>query len=1050
MSMKKVLRTLILTCFAVAVSLAALAQQEVKGVVSDEAGEPLPGVTVIIAGTSTGVITDINGNYSIQVESGATLIFTFVGMVPQQVDVGSNSTIDISMKTDAIGLEEVQVVGYGQQKKVTITGAISSMDTEELLKSPTTSVGNALAGRITGVTSVQSSGQPGADDPELYIRGQGTFGDASPIFIVDGVEREFSQLDPNEIESVTVLKDASATAVYGIRGANGVIIVTTKRGQRGKMNIQASYSRGIVQPTRMLEMADSHTFASMWNEMKQNDAQYTEAGVPPASDVFPEWQLEAFRTGSDPIMFPNTDWSEYLIKDHSSQSQGNVNISGGTKKVNYFVSMGFMNQEGMFENYDPNLESNFNFKRYNYRSNLDFKITNTTDLGITIGGRIGDRRQLNAGDYSRLFRDIYWAMPIAGPGIVDGKWIKTNADYFPLGEIREGLSPFYGKGYKDVVSNTLNMDIDLKQDLKAITKGLSARFKYAYNTTYTQTKNHSGSIVSYTPYYKEHLDGILPYYEEPGDKTIVYRRFGTNTPSGYSESASKARDWYLDLGLNYNRQFGSHNVGGLVLYNQRKKFYPNMEYRDIPAGVVGVVGRVTYDYNTKYMAEFNVGYNGSENFHPDRRYGWFPAGSFGWVASEESFMQDIGFLDYLKVRGSVGLVGNDKAGNSRFLYMDGPYEINTGGYSFGVDNPVNKPGARELSTGNPMVTWESALKSNIGVDFTILDSRLSVNVDLFMEDRKDILTLRQVVPVFTQYKLVPSNIGEMENKGYEIMVGWSEKKKPFKYWISANMSYARNTVKYRDEIPQPEKYMESTGHPNGTPLLYMFDGMYTVDEALAHKADYDGLRADPNYTPSAGYVEYGYPIYAGDARFKDLNGDGIIDGRDKKRTGHSNVPEYIGGLNYGLSYKGFELTMTWTAASNVGRTMDNVFVQPFGPTKKRSLIQYHVDGRWTPETQETATYPRFSEISSTHNYRQSDLYRLDASYVRLKLAELSYTFDRKISKKIGLSNLKIYLNGYNLATFDKMDKIMDPEGKPDSQPKYPLTKIYNLGVKIGI
>jgi TonB-linked SusC/RagA family outer membrane protein len=448
MLMQKMFKSLILICAALTVSLSAMAQQKVSGVVTDDTGEPLPGVTVLISGTAKGVVTDIDGNYSVQVETGATLLFTFIGMVPQKIEVGNNSTIDVVLKTDAIGLEEVHVVGYGTQRKVTITGAISSMNSEELLKSPTTSIGHALAGRITGLTSVQSSGQPGEDDPDLYIRGQGTFGDASPIFIVDGVEREFSQLDPNEIESVTVLKDASATAVYGIRGANGVIIITTKRGQKGKMNIKASYSRGLVQPTRMLEMADSHTFATMWNEMQTNDAQYTESGVPAADAIFPDWQVEAFRTGSDPIMFPNTDWSDYLIKKTSNQSQGNINISGGTEKVNYFVSLGFLNQEGMFENYDDKLNSNFNYKRYNYRSNLDFKITNTTDLGITIGGRIGDRRQLNAGDYSRLFRDIYWAMPISGPGIVDGKWIKTDADYFPLGEVREGLSPFYGKGYK--------------------------------------------------------------------------------------------------------------------------------------------------------------------------------------------------------------------------------------------------------------------------------------------------------------------------------------------------------------------------------------------------------------------------------------------------------------------------------------------------------------------------------------------------------------------------------------------------------------------------
>ncbi|WP_289054839.1 SusC/RagA family TonB-linked outer membrane protein [Carboxylicivirga marina] len=1056
--MKRFFRTFIVCCTLLLSAVGVYAQQSVTGVVTDDQGDPVVGATVVIEGTTTGTITNFEGEYNLMVEKGQKLVISFIGFTTKTVTVGDQLTIDVQLLGDDIGLEEVVVTGYGSQKKMTVTGAISSINSDELLKAPTTSVSQALAGRITGITSVQTSGQPGADTPDLYIRGQGTFGDASPIFIVDGVERDFSQLDPNEIDNVTVLKDASATAVYGIRGANGVIIVTTKRGQKGKMKINASYSQGLVQPTRMLEMADSHTFATMWNEMKQNDAQYTESGLPLPGSLFPDWQIEAFRTGSDPIMFPDTDWAEYLIKETSTQRQANVNINGGTDKVKYFVSLGYFSQEGMFENYDDQLESNFNFNRYNYRANLDFKITNTTDLGVTVGGRIGDRRQLNAGDYSRLFRDIYWAMPMAGPGVIDGQWIKTDADYFPIEEVREGLTPYYGKGYKDIVTNTLNMDIDLKQDLKTITKGLSARFKFAYNTQYSTTKNHSRSIASYTPYYLEHMPGGAlegNFMTEPSDKTIVYRRNGIDTPAGYGETKGKARDWYMDLGLNYARQFGVHNVGGLLLYNQRTMYYPKnngsyVNYADIPAGVVGIVGRVTYDYNTKYMAEFNVGYNGSENFHPDRRYGWFPAGSLGWVVSEESFMQNLGFLDYMKIRGSVGLVGNDKAGRNRFLYMDGPYQLNGKGYSFGIDNPQNQPGAYELSTGNPMVTWETALKSNIGVDLTVLDSHLSLNFDLFREDRQDILAMRQVVPVYTQYKLVPSNIGKMENKGFEAMLSWRENRKPFKYWISANVSYAKNKVIFRDEVPQPEDYMGSTGHPNGTKLLYMFDGLYTEDEAASHAADYAGIRADENYVPSEDYVEYGYNIFAGDARFKDLNGDGIIDGRDQKRTGYSDVPEITGGLNYGMSFKGVELTMTWTGATNVGRTMDNVFVQPFGPTKKRSLLQYIVDDRWTPETQETAKWPRLSETSSTHNYRSSDLYRLDASYIRLKVAELSYTFNKRATDRIGVSDLKIFVNGYNLLTYDRMNNIMDPEGKPDSQPKYPLTKIYNIGIKIGL
>ncbi|TKG95494.1 TonB-dependent receptor [Puteibacter caeruleilacunae] len=997
---------------------------QLKGKVTDVDGEPLPGVTVTVKGTTLGIVTDMDGNYQLPVGKGKTVVFSFIGMETKEILVKANqSELNVTLQENVMDIQEVQVVAYGTQKKVTITGAVSSVDSDELLKSPNASVANALTGKVTGLSAIQVTGQPGADAPEIYIRGMGTFNDASPIYIVDGVERDFMQLDPNEIENITVLKDASATAVYGIRGANGVVIVTTKRGVMGQTSITASASMGFQQPTRLLEFADSYTYALRYNEAETND------GVAEADLRFQPHVVEAFRTGSNPLIYPNTDWLEYILKKQAFQRQGNVSLNGGSKKVKYFVSVGLLSQDGLFKTFDSDFDYNFSYKRYNYRSNIDINLTNTTKLGITLGGRVGVKNEPNGQD--QMFRALYWSVPFAGPGIVDGKWIKANDVYIP-GNKKEGMTPFYGRGFNNRLNHVLNMDVDLKQDLDQYVKGLKVRFKFSYNTTYSHTKTRTSSKAYYEPFFKAHLDTESDLYQQydviPEDKTVVFKRNAQDGTLSYGESRGKSRNWYADFGLNYNRSFGSHNVGGLLLYNQRKTYYPS-QYGDIPTGVIGVVGRATYDFKTKYMAEFNIGYNGSENFASENRFGWFPAGSIGWVVTQEPFMERLGVLNYLKIRGSYGIVGNDKYKGSRFIYLQGPYDVNSGGYNFGTDNPDNQIAASELALGNPDVTWETAHKRNLGIDTYFFDSKLAINADFFWENRHDILMNRNTIPGFASYSAVPVNLGKMKNHGYEVSLKWKGQKGDFKYHIGTNLSHAKNKVLEMDEIKQPEPYMHKTGHPYLTPFGYIFDGFFTQEDIDA------GNYADHKMSPKPG-----------DMKYKDLNGDNVVDQNDVKALGYSRIPEYTLGVNAGFNYKGFDFSMSWAGATHVTRNLGEVYRRAFGATNDRSLLQYMADDRWTPETAETAKYPRLTLTGNAHNTQDSDFWVKDASYIRLKNVEVGYNFKGEFLKGIGMKSLRAYINGYNLLTFDKL-KITDPESNTGTDSKYPVVKIFNIGVK---
>lgn len=1025
-----------------AVKEAEVAQQAgeqitVTGVVRDEAGQPLPGATLLIKGTSTGTATNVDGTFELKVPArGAVLVVTFLGYRSQELTVGSQTKFDIQMKPDGVQLEEVQVVAYGTQKKVAVTGAISNVSSKELLRSPNASIGNILAGTMSGISTVQASAQPGADDPTIFVRGTASLDDArsKPLMLVDGVERSFFRMDPNEIENVTVLKDASATAVFGVRGANGVIMVTTKRGREGKAQIAVSSSVGVSMMTNYPDIVGSYDHARIYTQMELGD----NPNLKPEEQRFTPYVTEMFRTNADPIMFPNTNWKKYLFKDASVQTQHNVSISGGTKRVRYFVSLGYLYQDGVLkrftESYDPNYKNN----RYNYRSNLDIDVTKSTLLSVNIGGRLESVNEPIAGGDGGYWRALFFAVPFASPGIVDGKLIRTiKSKYIPM-EFFDGFKSYYGNGYKRSSNNVLNVDLILNQKLDMLTKGLSAEVKGSYNSVYKFIKTRSGSMEYYTPVYKSTmLDPSLPLDDPNFDHTIVYQKSGENKKLSYSEGYEKARDWYAEFSLRYDRTFGDHAVTGLLLYNMTKYYYPR-DYVDIPSGYLGLVGRVTYSFRNKYLLDLNAGYNGSENFAKGKRYGFFPAMSVGWIVSEEKFMKDWSWLDYLKLRFSYGLVGNDmlgERGTNRFLYLADSYVSSTGGYNFGIDTPGNFPGAAESKLGNPNVTWETAAKQNYGIDITLFKQRLNFSFDYFFEKRKDILIKQNTVPGFVAADLPAVNMGKVNNHGYEISVKWNESlANSLRYWAGFNVSFARNKIVYKDEVPQNESYMRETGRPTGMKFGYAFDRFF-------EESDFINGVLNPDIPVHSADVK------PGDVKYKDLNEDKVIDSDDRRYFGYSDNPEYVFGLNAGVEYKGVDFSMTWTGVTNTSRLMEEDYTSPFGVGGNAPLLKYMMHDSWTPENAKHAKMPRITRANRAFNTQASDLWLRDGSYIRLKNVELGYTFQFKALKKIGMSNLRFYVNGFNLLTFDKV-KFIDPEAKPGKYSSYPVMKIYNAGINI--
>lgn len=1034
-------------------------------VVDDRTSEPLVGATVKVKGSTIGTITDIDGNFALDIPDNISpIVFevSYMGYASKEAAPAKTTGFTIRLAEDSQTLEEVQIIAYGKQSKMSVTAAISSIDTKELLKSPSGSVANALSGAVTGLSSIQPSGQPGAENPSIYIRGTGSLSDelSKPLILVDGVERSFFQMDSHEIESITVLKDAASTAVFGVRGANGVVLVTTRRGVSGKPVISLNSSFGLTQALRNLKGVDSYTYATLYNEAQLSDnPSLTESQL-----GFSPFVIDMFRTNEDPIMFPNVDWNDYLFKNLAWQTQHNLTLSGGGERFRYFVSLGYLLQDGMLKQLGESYDPNYQYKRFNYRSNVDIDITKSTLLKVNIGGHVGAKREPRTDE---LWRKVLWSTPFSSPGIVDGKLISNiySNRYISIGERSCPLDYYYNYGYNVDTDNVLNLDLALEQKLDFITPGLSMNIKGAYNTNYNvkASRTPSGADSMCTPIYLGSIETPgMDFWDPRFDRTIVYQTDGVSglhEQMSYGEAVGRGRNWYGEFSLNYSRSFGDHDVSALFLYNQSKKYYPETKidgkvfYMDIPTAYVGYVGRMTYAYKKRYMVDLNAGYNGSENFAPDKRFGFFPAVSAGWVLSEEKFMKKQKVIDFLKLRASYGIVGNDKMENARFLYMAGAWSgYNTvakgqGSWQFGKDGGTGLlPDAKENTKGNPDVTWEKVAKQNYGIDLKMFDSRLSLTADVFFEKRKDILSTRKTLPAITDINLPKINLGKVNNHGYELSLGWNDRAGKVDYWLKANVSYAKNKIIYMDEVVPNELYMAETGRSTGLTYGYIFDRFLQKDDF-----DADGnLKKDENGRQILPQMALGTPR-PGDALFKDLNGDGVINGDDNTRFGYAERPDYVFGFLGGLKWKNFEFSMQWTAAMNASRILDGEYRNAFGSTNSRMLLKFLADGRWTEENP-NSRFPRLTFMNKSHYLQTSDLWLMNGSYLRLKTAEISYTLPQKdFLKKVGIESVRFYCNGYNLLTLfsDLNDIDIDPEGVTDGgNNNYPNIRIYNFGVNI--
>ena len=1025
----------------------ASAQSELRGVVVDQEGEPVIGASVLVVGAkvATGTVTDFDGNFILKANPGTKLRISFVGY--KTVTVDAKNGMRVILEEESTMLKGVEIVAYGVQKKVTVTGALSSVKSEDLTRTPVSSVNNVLAGQLSGVTTVQYSGEPGSDAATIYVRGQGTWADSAPLIQVDGVERSMADIDPEDIESITVLKDASATAVFGVRGANGVVLITTKRGQEGKAKIDITTSFSALTPTKMLENADSYEYGTFFNQMQRNDFDFSSGET--FTPMFSDELLQKFKDGSDPIRFPNMRWSDYIMKNLTMQTKHNVNISGGTKNMRYFVSAGLMTQGGLFEEFGDDFHYDYRYNRFNYRTNLDLDVTPTTTLSFNVAGTVDNAQKPRTSQgASGMIMAMTQSTPFSSPGIIDGKQVATTTDY------TDGINmPFIGGsamtyynsggtgGYYHYNNNKLQMDLQLQQKLDMITKGLLFKIKGSYNSLFSVTKGGTVGRATYNPVIQN-------------DGTIAYRKSGEDTPVSYSEDTGKARDWYFETSLNYNRSFGLHTVTGLVLYNQSKEYYPSSgSWSDIPRGYVGLVGRVTYDWNNRYMAEFNIGYNGSENFHPDRRYGIFPAGSVGWVVSDEPFFKPIkDVVSFMKLRASWGLVGNDKIGGSRFMYLSDPYIYNTtmaarGGYAynFGIENSNLYAAYYEdvNNKNNPEVTWEKAFKQDYGIDIQFLNNRLRATFDYYKEHRTDILLRDYTAPSIVGFLPPYANMGIVDSWGWELSLKWNDKiGSDFRYWATVNISHNQNEIIEKKEAPLNNEYQYEKGHRIGSRYMYQFFRYYDSDTPRLYEETF----GQP-------YPKQLVDLKDGDAVFVDLDGNGYIDENDKTRDlGYTDDPEFLAGLNAGFAWKDFEFNMQWTAAWNVSRVISDVFRYPFldRTTKDRGgLLKYHLDNTWNPENPgQDYEYPRATWTNgTTNNYQDCALYEKDAKYLRLKTLMIAYNMHFPFLKKLGINRAQLALSGYNLLTFTPYI-WGDPETRASSSPSYPLQRTYTASLKL--
>ena len=983
----------------------------ISGLVSDAKGNPLIGVTIAVKGTSLGVASDMDGAYNIKgITTGQTLVFSYIGYKTEEVLVTNQNVINQMLQENSVLMEDVVIVGYGAQKKVSVTGAISNVPVKSLQTSATPSLSNAISGRIPGIITRQTSGEPGYDAANVYIRGFGTLGNNSPLILVDGIERSMDNINVNEIESFSVLKDASATAVYGVRGANGVILINTKRGTVGKPTVVLRSEVAMLAPMRLPDYINGYEYANLMNEA------YIHSGK---KGCWNSDQLDKFRDGSDPYLYPNVNWLDVILKKHTMQTMHNLSVSGGAERIRYYVNVGFTMEDGIWKQDNlNNYNTNANLKRYSFRSNIDIDITKNVSMTLGIGG-IVDERHYPGNSGNGIFDAARTTSPITFP--------VQNPDGSPGGvNTYIGSNPWgmaTQSGYSADRHHTIQANFGLKWDLSSlVTKGLSIGGKFAYDLYYYSKASHYKSFE---------VKQYLGKNETTGEDEYVVLREASALNYGYSNSGNRA--YYMEGSVNYDRTFNNmHTVSAMLLANRREyvDYGATSSIYSLPYRRQGIAGRVTYDFGNRYLAEFNFGYNGSENFPNGQKFGFFPSASIGWVASNEDFWK-LKAISYLKLRGSYGKVGNDQIGGERFLYMT-TIDKNAPGYNFGEGNRYYA-GMGEDKMGITNVTWEISKKANVGLDFKLFKDKLSFVVDAFWENRTGIFLKRQQIPGFTGYtsNSIPyGNIGIVKNKGIDASIEFKDNtKKGFYYSVLGNISFARNKIIENDE-PQPKySYLSGKGHAIGQPWGLIAEGIFQSDEEIANS---------PKQTFATPKI--------GDIKYRDVNGDKVIDDYDRLPIGYPRTPEIMFGFGGTVAYKGFDVSIFFTGATRTSIFVEGQSIWPFTENVGVFNIQReYYDNRWS-ETNTTGKYPAPYENANPNNNRRSTLWMKDGTYLRLKTAEIGYNIPQSLLSKINLNNVRVFINGMNLLTWDKI-KIMDPESN-DGAGGYPLNMQINGGLQI--
>ena len=1000
---------------------AAQSPKKVTGRVMDAHGELLIGVNVTEVGrSSNGAVTDINGTYTITVNSEKpSLKFSYIGFKDKVVPVGSRGIVDVSMEENVAALDEVVVVGFGTQKKASVVGSITNIEPGKLAASPSRSISNNLAGMVPGVIAVQRSGDPWFNNSDFWIRGISSFtGNTNPLVLVDGIERSLHDIDPEEIASFSVLKDAAASAVYGVRGANGVVMIETKRGKIGKPQVDVRFEHSFTQPVKVPDYIGSVKYLELINEM------YAEQGRAPfVSDA----TLLNYQNRTDPELYPDIDWWDLISKDHANNTKANVSVNGGTDILRYSLVVGYYNESGIIQR-DKNQEwdSSLKVSRYTVRSNVDVNLTPTTLFRANLGVFLQTKNAPPGSDETNtgIFYQAMRVPPYVHPAIyADGRIPRVANKQNPWAWATQ-------RGYEKTNHNKIESLTSLEQDLKFITPGLSAKVTFSFDKFSANLVTRAKNPDYYNPATSRDEEGnLVTTIQENGQQFLGY---------------SKGADWgdqsiYLEGMLSYKRIFGRvHDVNAMFLYNQ--KDYDKGE--PLPYRSQGIAGRLSYTFDSRYIAELNFGYNGSENFAPGKRFGFFPAVAAGWIASQEKFMQPLsGFISNLKLRASWGKAGNSNiGGDRRFAYIS--TIVDTGSYTWGTDANVYRLGRSEGEIGVDNLTWETVTKMNAGLDLGLWNNSVNLTVDVFREKREDIFMQRKNVPGSAGFnRNIWANFGKVNNRGFDLSLNVNHQfDKNWSVSAMANYTFARNEVV---EIDEPASIVGTYRSGTGKPVGQLFG---LIAERLFTEADFDENGRLKEGIPAQNFSDASN-LRPGDIKYKDLNDDGEITAVDRTAIGRTRVPEIVYGFGATVRYKAVDLGVFFQGTGRTDQLLGGETWLP-GSSLGAGNIFSNIDDRWTPQNpRQDVFWPRAGDKAVANNEQASTWWLRDMSFLRLKNVELGCTLPALWTRKIGVRDCRIFLRGTNLLTFSKF-KLWDPELETTDGLKYPQMKSVSLGLSI--